>query len=221
MSKRQYFYGVYCLGDASMCGVFANWNDAQDQIAGIHNRMEVAKVKKFTHRSDAEYFARHGRSPATSLSQPPPDPNTLHIYTDGSAGTGADGKKRGGIGIYFGPNNPNNCGLPLIDDNPTNNRAELVAIKKALELARPMDSYDKVVIYTDSSYARDCLGVWRSHWAKTNFRNNTIQNRDIIESTWLLLDRFPREVEIVWLKGHAGNVGNEKADALARLGSGL
>lgn len=216
---RQYFYGVYDE-HKKRNKVFTNWDDAKEHMLIIKNQMGFCKVKKFTNRQDAEYFADNGIAPLTSFSLPR-EPNTLYIYTDGSAGTDNNGIKRGGLGIYFGPGNLHNCGLPFIDNNPTNNRAELMAIKKALEIARPMDTYDKVVIYSDNKYSRDCLCAWRTQWTQNNFRNNTIQNRDIIEDAWELLDRYPRNVEIIWLKGHAGNRGNEAADLLARKGAGL
>lgn len=232
LKKRIVYYGVY---DASgeHCRVFTNWDEAKEHIAGIKNVTgEGAKYKKFFFESDANYFARWG--------QPPPEPtvssvspNSLVVYTDGSATMDMKtGIKRAGIGVFFGHKHPLNVADAFREPPLTNNRAELMAIRRAMEIiadpANDMylphaDVKPHVVIFTDSSYSRDALGAWRSVWTANNFRDNTILNRDVIEPTWQLMDTFfarsGRTVTIVWTKGHCGIIGNERADELAEEGA--
>ncbi len=96
----------------------------------------------------------------------------------------------------------------------TNNRMELLAAIRALEaLKRPM----RVRIYTDSEYLRRGMSQWLEDWKRRGWRTaakKPVKNRDL----WERLDRLCRrhQVEWRWLKGHAGDPLNERADRLAR-----
>ncbi len=96
----------------------------------------------------------------------------------------------------------------------TNNRMELLAAIRALEvLKRPM----RVRIYTDSEYLRRGMSEWLAGWKRRGWRTagkKPVKNRDL----WERLDELCRrhEVEWRWLKGHAGDPLNERADRLAR-----
>jgi len=185
------------------------------------------KVKKFAIEKDAEYFVRWGKSP------PAPDsglvdPHSVVVYTDGSCRMNLEGQKSAGIGVYFGEGHPCNRAAPFTLEPLTNNRAELMAIITAIDLASDPQYFSvlktpnekpRLVIFTDSSYARDSLGKWRQNWTRSNFKDGTILNRDIIEKAWDCIDLCPRQVEIVWRKGHAGIHGNERADAFANHGA--
>ena len=98
----------------------------------------------------------------------------------------------------------------------TNNRMELTAVIRALELLkRPCH----VKIYTDSVYVQKGMTVWITGWKARNWRTadkKPVKNDDL----WKLLDTQASQhnIEWIWVKGHAGNVGNEKADALANQG---
>ena len=102
------------------------------------------------------------------------------------------------------------------EDNTTNNRMELIAAIKALEY---LNKNHKITLYTDSNYVKDGITKWIFNWKKNNWKTSTkkpVKNSDL----WIQLDEIQnkREVKWSWVKGHAGNLGNERADELARMG---
>lgn len=95
----------------------------------------------------------------------------------------------------------------------TNNRMELTAAVQALQsLKRPC----RVVIYTDSEYLRRGITEWLPGWRRRNWRrkDGALANIDL----WQALDAAMQdhEIEWRWVRGHAGNVYNERVDALAK-----
>ncbi len=104
----------------------------------------------------------------------------------------------------------------------TNQRAELTAIQRALDLA---PRHRDVTIYTDSKYAIDCLTNWFINWRKNGWLTSTkkpVENKDLIEATLAKIEE--REVLKVktlfeWVKGHSGDPGNTAADKLAVAGA--
>ncbi|MGZ8185197.1 MAG: ribonuclease HI [Methylobacter sp.] len=102
------------------------------------------------------------------------------------------------------------------EQNTTNNRMELMAAIQALEaLTRPCS----VQINTDSQYVRQGITEWITNWKKRGWKNaanKPVKNDDL----WRRLDAAIKShtIEWLWVKGHSGNAGNERADALANLG---
>ena len=98
----------------------------------------------------------------------------------------------------------------------TNNRMELSAVIEALgALKGPCH----VVVYTDSSYVQKGISEWIHAWKARGWKTadkKPVKNDDL----WRLLDvaAARHEVEWRWVKGHAGDPGNERADALANRG---
>ena len=95
----------------------------------------------------------------------------------------------------------------------TNNRMELTAAAEALSaLKRPC----KVVLHTDSEYLKNGITRWHTGWVRKNWRNaagDPVKNMDLWRR---ILDAAkPHDVEWVWVRGHSGNVMNERADVLA------
>jgi ribonuclease HI len=95
----------------------------------------------------------------------------------------------------------------------TNNRMELTAACAVLEaLRRP----STVVLHTDSEYVRNGITRWHTGWVRRNWRTaagDPVANMDLWRR---LLDAAkPHQIEWKWVRGHAGNVMNERADALA------
>ena len=209
---------IYALYDSlgQYGGILNTWDEATKRMELIKRLRGKGgfRCKKFQEISEAEYYVEHGTNPTNEET----DNNCLVVYTDGSAFM-LDGKMVAGLGVYFGNNHPSNLAEPLLQGKPTNNRAELYAIHRALEIVLSQGGTCPVVIYSDSTYARKCLLEWRAAWERSNFKDDTIKNRDLIEDTWALLDSYPRPVEIKWVKGHAGNLGNEMADQLADCGA--
>jgi len=102
------------------------------------------------------------------------------------------------------------------DPRTTNNRMELMAAIQALEaLQRPTT----VTLHTDSKYLLDGITKWIQGWQRNGWKTaakKPVKNDDL----WRRLTEAirPHHVEWVWVKGHAGDPGNERADALARRG---
>ena len=96
----------------------------------------------------------------------------------------------------------------------TNNRMELTAAIEALEaLRRPC----RVRLSTDSTYLKNGITQWISAWKRRDWKTTDrtpVKNVDL----WRRLERAAsrHDVEWIWVRGHAGHEGNEKADALAR-----
>ncbi|KAG7823415.1 hypothetical protein KL909_003438 [Ogataea angusta] len=138
-----------------------------------------------------------------------------------------------GYGVFFGDGDPRNTAAPLAGPVQTNNRAELSAIKQALETILEEFEFgngEQYQILTDSEYCVKCIFVWSKTWQKNGWKNSKKQpvaNRDLIESILGLIDRINEEyarhgfgtLTVDWVRGHANNHGNEMADALAREGA--
>ena len=98
----------------------------------------------------------------------------------------------------------------------TNNRMELTAVIEALAaVKRP----SRVVIYTDSQYVQKGITEWIGGWKARGWKTaakEPVKNVDL----WKRLDGLvgAHEIRWVWVKGHAGHAGNERADALANRG---
>jgi ribonuclease HI len=98
----------------------------------------------------------------------------------------------------------------------TNNRMELMAAISALEtLTRPC----KVRLHTDSKYVLQGITEWLPGWKQRGWKTASkqpVKNEDL----WRRLDDAVtrHHIEWIWVKGHAGHEGNERADALANRG---
>ena len=98
----------------------------------------------------------------------------------------------------------------------TNNRMELLAVIRALNLLnKPVHAR----VHTDSQYVQKGISEWIHNWKKRGWKTATrepVKNEDL----WRALDEAAarHKVDWVWVKGHAGDPGNERADALARQG---
>ena len=136
----------------------------------------------------------------------------IAIYTDGAC-RGNPGP--GGWGVlleYDGKQRTLHGG----EDSSTNNRMELIAAIKALEVLK---SKCQIALYTDSKYVLKGITEWLPNWKKRNWltaSKKPVQNVDL----WKRLDALVPEHEINWhwVKGHSGNRGNEIADQLANKG---
>jgi ribonuclease HI len=95
----------------------------------------------------------------------------------------------------------------------TNNRMELTAACAALEaLTRPC----RVALHTDSEYVRNGITRWHAGWVRRNWRNaagDPVANMDLWRR--LLAAAAQHEVDWRWVRGHAGDPMNERADRLA------
>jgi ribonuclease HI len=136
----------------------------------------------------------------------------VEIFTDGACSGNPGPGGWGAILRYRGQERELKGG----EDATTNNRMEMLAAIRALEtLKRP----SRVRLYTDSQYLRDgitkYIHAWRARaWLTAD--KKPVKNLDL----WRRLESAieAHKVEWRWVRGHAGHVENERADALARAG---
>jgi ribonuclease HI len=132
------------------------------------------------------------------------------IHTDGAC-SGNPGPGGWGAILAFGDREKELKGGEALT---TNNRMELTAAISALEaLKRPC----RVDLHTDSQYLRNGVMSWMGTWKRNGWRTadkKPVKNVDL----WQRLEAAlaPHQVRWHWLRGHAGHVMNERADALAR-----
>ena len=139
-------------------------------------------------------------------------PKVVEIYADGAC-KGNPGPGGWGVVLRSGTNVKELFGGEAAT---TNNRMELTAVIRGLgALTRRC----KVTLYTDSQYVHKGITIWISDWKRRGWRTadkKPVKNVDL----WQQLDALAGQhhVDWVWVKGHAGNPGNERADELANLG---
>ena len=138
----------------------------------------------------------------------------IEIYTDGAC-KGNPGPGGWGAWLIAGECEKEMCGGEL---NTTNNRMELLAVIEALNaLKRPCE----VILHTDSQYVQKGISEWLPGWKARGWRNaakQPVKNADLWQRLDELVHRGDHKIEWHWVKGHAGHVDNERADALANLG---
>ena len=152
----------------------------------------------------------------------------MKIYTDG----GCSGNPGPGAWAYVIVKD-----LPESDDpsvsiikeawgaekNTTNNRMELQAVISALEALPGIDNGDtrictnKIEVYTDSQYVQKGMSQWIKDWKARGWKTaakDPVKNQDL----WQRLDSLAADLSISWhwVKGHAGNVYNERCDSLTQ-----
>jgi ribonuclease HI len=137
----------------------------------------------------------------------------VEIYTDGAC-RGNPGPGGWGAVLRYGDRVRELCGGEPAGS--TNNRMELMAAIQALEA---LTRSSRVRIHTDSVYLRSGFTSWLPRWQRNGWQTQAkqpVKNADL----WQRLTQAcaGHEVEWLWVKGHNGNPGNERADALANLG---
>ena len=145
--------------------------------------------------------------------EPSDSTETVTIHTDGAC---VPNPGPGGWGalLRIGSHELELCGGEA--GQTTNNRMELTAPIRALEaLTRPV----RVELYTDSTYVRSGITSWVNGWKRNGWKTSAkqpVKNVDL----WQELDAACQrhEVHWHWVKGHAGDEGNERADRLAARG---
>ena len=134
------------------------------------------------------------------------------IYTDGAC-RGNPGPGGWGALIKFKNTQKEIFGG---QDNTTNNQMELTAaIEGLLTLKEPCI----VELFTDSKYVMDGITQWIQNWKKNNWKTSAkkdVKNKEL----WKHLDYLMvyHQVQLHWVKGHSGDLGNETADFLANRG---
>ncbi|CAG83948.1 YALI0A12683p [Yarrowia lipolytica CLIB122] len=107
------------------------------------------------------------------------------VYVDGAYARNGQGGPQAGVGVWFGRCNPMNVSEPLAGPIQTSQRAVLAAILKAYEAIATMNNGLQYEIYTESTYAIDCLTKWHQMWQNNGWVNSDgdpVSNKDLIES---------------------------------------
>ncbi|MDQ6976406.1 MAG: ribonuclease HI [Mariprofundaceae bacterium] len=141
-----------------------------------------------------------------------PDDSEVIAYTDGAC-SGNPGPGGWGVWLRMGDYEKELFGG---EAHSTNQRMEMQAAIEALKsLKRPC----KITIYSDSNYVIKGITAWIHGWKRNGWKNAKKQNV-VNADLWQQLDALRNQHTVTWqwVKGHAGNVGNERADALARRG---
>ena len=137
----------------------------------------------------------------------------VDVFTDGAC-KGNPGIGGWGVLLQYGDRTRELCGG---EAHTTNNRMELTAVIRALEA---LNRKCHVRLHTDSKYVQQGITEWIHAWKKRGWKTTDkkpVKNEDL----WRRLDDLAREHEIEWLwvRGHNGHDGNERADELANRGA--
>ncbi|PFH49677.1 hypothetical protein AMATHDRAFT_62646 [Amanita thiersii Skay4041] len=240
--------GFYAVRKGHRTGVFLTWSECEAQIKNFPG----AQFKKFANAADAEAFAMgNAGTPGASISStivvpslPPPAnavgnipnarkrPSSVEldesgydvVYCDGACRRNGRNGSFAGIGVWWGPDDPRNISERCPGEQ-TNNRAELIAIARVLEVAPKTKT--PLLIKTDSQYSINCFKVWLHKWKSNNFKTAhgyPVKNLKVILYISAMLDAralYGQKLRLEYVKGHSGNEGNEGADALASHGAHL
>ena len=136
----------------------------------------------------------------------------MEIYTDGAC-KGNPGPGGWGVWLRSGEHERELWGG---EAQTTNNRMELTAV---IESLAALKTPCRVTLHLDSEYVRNGITSWIHNWKRRGWRtasNQAVKNVDL----WQKLDTLSQahQIDWRWVKGHAGNEGNERADALANRG---
>ncbi|MFN7086738.1 MAG: ribonuclease HI [Burkholderiales bacterium] len=136
----------------------------------------------------------------------------VDIYTDGAC-KGNPGVGGWGVLLKYGGRTRELFGGEALT---TNNRMELTAVIRALEALK---RHCMVRVHTDSQYVQQGISRWIHDWKRRGWRTadkKPVKNVDL----WQRLDELVQrhDIEWIWVRGHAGHDGNERADVLANRG---
>ncbi|KAA8826678.1 ribonuclease HI [Bifidobacterium reuteri] len=152
---------------------------------------------------------------------------TITVSTDGSA----LGNPNGPMGWAWADHDKNAGGSPGHEHdehgydaggatNGTNQIGELCAVLEALR-AHPGE--EPLLIESDSQYAINCSTTWVKGWKRNGWKNSQkkpVKNVELIKAIDAEISKRPGPVSFKWVKGHAGDEGNELVDELARTYAG-
>jgi len=139
----------------------------------------------------------------------------INIYTDGAC-KGNPGPGGWGALILEGDTKNEIYGG---EANTTNNRMEITAVIRAL---KTINTENEITVFTDSTYVQKGINEWIAKWKINGWRTSNkkeVKNKDL----WVQLDNLTSQLKInwIWVKGHSGHPGNDRADYLANKGVGM
>ncbi|RVQ68145.1 ribonuclease H family protein [Sinorhizobium medicae] len=139
----------------------------------------------------------------------------LHIFADGACEPNP-GPGGWGVAVY-------RDGVEVASDHggdadTTNNRMELTGLLRGIEAAKALGA--PAILWCDSQYAVKGANEWMHNWKKRGWKkpgNEELKNIELWQSIDAALSG-PDQITIRWCKGHAGIIGNERADELSNIG---
>ena len=205
----------YAVAVGKHPGIYTDWAKCFMNISGYSN----AKFKKCkTHKEACHFLSTHGSQH---------DKSPFYIYTDGSCINNGYKNAKAGIGIYFGKKDPRNMSESFTN-KPTNQRAELYAIFKAITLLTPNEiKYKQIIIYTDSQYSIHCVTKWYTTWKKNQWKTKNkknVKNKKLIQQLYNVINKY--NIHLKHIRSHTNkkdihSIGNQNADKLAIQGAFL
>ncbi|CAB4489918.1 unnamed protein product [Rhizophagus irregularis] len=231
--------GFYAVHIGFKPGVYHSWEECEKQIKKYPN----AKYKKFNTLQEAEAFVKEGNNKkvfgnstretpiskyisskqqnTSSSASNVSNEKSLKVWTDGSSINNGQHGAKAGIGVYWGKDDPRNISERLPGPRQTNNRAEIMAVIRALETCP--DNNIPLEIRTDSQYVINAYKSWIPKWEKNNkwkaSNNKDVENKELFQRLMKLVRARNAEVTIEYVQGHVGVQENEEADQLAKLGA--
>jgi ribonuclease HI len=150
------------------------------------------------HLTLAEVLERYTQGPDTG------------VFTDGSASPNPGPGGWGAVWVIDGEIQAQDHGH---EAHTTNNRMELTALHKGIELVPPGTP---ATVYSDSNLVVRTVTEWAAGWERRGWKRKTgpVENLDLVRPLYELIRTRP-EIEVVWIRAHAGNRWNEYADSLA------
>ena len=135
--------------------------------------------------------------------------NRIYIYTDGAC-KGNPGPGGWGALLKYKEHKKEINGF---SKNTTNNIMELTAVIESLLIIKQKSD---ITIITDSNYVKDGITKWIANWKNKGWKTSNkkpVKNKDL----WKKLDDLSsnHKIKWEWVRGHTGNLGNERADQLA------
>lgn len=135
------------------------------------------------------------------------------IYTDGAC-SGNPGPGGWGTVVYFADGSVHEMGGA--NAHTTNNQMEMQAAIAALQFLKDIGYTDPIELYTDSEYVKNGITQWIHGWKKKGWKTSTgkpVLNPDL----WQQMDELnSKQIQWRYVRGHTGNVGNERCDTIAR-----
>lgn len=214
----------YAVKKGRQTGIFLTWPECQKQVSGFKG----AQYKSFASQQEAKQYLSNTtqndknkeiQSTSLNLSE-----YATILYTDGGSRNHgnkagqhvkADDKAAWAYLIKYGKYSTSDTGAEY---GSTNNRMEIMALKKALERIITANlQNEKTLAILDSKYVLDSLNKgWLSNWQKNNWKTangQEVKNKELWQEILRLLPQF-KHITFKWTKGHADDPGNVFVDKL-------
>jgi len=200
----------YAVAKGIKSGIFSSWEDCKASIEGFDNPI----YKKFDNMKEAQDFIN--------------DYKNIYVYTDGGCINNGKANALGGIGVFFGINDPRNVSRKF-EGKQTNNTAELLAILEAIKiLQKEIKSNEKVIIVTDSEYAIKCATTYGEKLNRIDWKpkdGKVVPNLLLVKELYLITSKY-NNISYMHIEAHTNkkdrhSFGNSNADLLANNAIGI